>query len=126
MSESAAERSGLEIISELLSLTRLMVAKIDNSDFLVSSVDERGRLLEEYGYLKNSSASAKAEIEKDKPKIDKMISEITNFDKQINAALIAFRDEAKRDLQNSNTQKKVLNYTNNTISSSGSYLDIKK
>lgn len=125
MSNPVKERSGLAIITALLELTRKMAAS-DDADFLVSSVGKRELLMGEYDRLKASSPYAAEAIEKDKPEISRMIAEIIELDKQINKTLNAFYTMSKHELEGSNTNRKILNYTNNAISASGSYMDYKK
>lgn len=116
---------GLEIITELLDVTRKMV-RSEDADLLADAIDRRGELMAEYDALKASSAEAAAAIEKDKPLISKMINEIIELDKKIDKSLSSMYREAKSDLQNSNKNKKILNYTNQAISPSGSYMDYKE
>lgn len=115
----------LEIIVELLNLTRKM-SKSEDADFLVDAIDKRGELMAEYDALKTSSSDAAALIEKNKPKISEAINEIMELDKKINKSLFSMYHESKTDLQNSTRNNKILNYTNQAISSSGSYMDFKE
>lgn len=124
MSDSVKERGGLEIISEILSLTRRMISKIDDPDFLVESIEKRELLMGEYDRVK-VNPSAQAAIERDKPEIKTIIAEIVELDKKIEKALNVFRNEVKQEVESANMQKRVLGYTNKAISDSGSYLDLK-
>lgn len=116
---------GLEIITELLDLTRKM-AKSDDTDFLIEAIDRRGELMAEYDALKASSPEASAAIEKNRPDISEMLNEIIELDKKINKSLFSMYHEAKSGLQSSTRNNKILNYTNQAISASGSYMDIKE
>lgn len=126
MNEHVKERGGLAIVFDLLSLTREMAEKRDDTDFLIESIDARERLMNEYDHLKTANAYAQKALEKDKPQITGMIHEIIELDKTIDASLRAHHEKAKEDLKDSNSLKKVLNYTNNAVSASGSYMDFKK
>lgn len=125
MSKTVNERSGLAVISDLLDLTRRM-AESEDADFLVDSVERRDKLMDEYDRLKVSSPYAAEAIEKDKPEISRMIAEIIELDKRINQSLNALYTATKHDLEGANAGRKILNYTNNAISASGSYMDYKK
>lgn len=123
MSKQVA-RSGLDIIAEMLKLTREM-ADSNDADYLIESIDKRGELMDEYDALKKNPASA-AEIEDNKPKISKMLNEMIALDKKISDMIGFFYHEAKTELQASAKKSKVLNYTNQAISASGSYMDYKE
>lgn len=116
---------GLEMITELLNLTRKM-SKSDDADFLIEAVDKRSELMAKYDALKASDPETAAAIEKNKPEISEMINEIIELDKKINKSLFSMYHEAKAGLQNSTKNNKILNYTNQAISASGSYMDFKE
>lgn len=124
MSNVRSKRSILAVMTEILTLTRKMAASRD-ADFLVSAIDDRERLIDEYKHLKADPGAADA-FERDKPEIDKMTGEIAELNKTIGATLNSLLAEAKLELESSVSRNKVLNYTNNAISSSGSYMDYKK
>lgn len=123
----SAQESGrtLDIIIELLNITRKM-SKSSDPDFLVEAIDKRGELMAEYDRLKASDTQSVASIEKHKAQISDMINEIIELDKKINRTLFSLYQDAKINLKNSNQSNKILNYTNNAISSTGSYMDYKE
>lgn len=116
---------GLEIITELLDLTRKMT-KSGDADFLIEAIDRRGELMAEYDALKASDPEASAVTEANKPEFSEMINEIIELDKKINKSLFSMYHEAKTGLQSSTKSNKILNYTNQAISASGSYMDFKE
>lgn len=126
MSGAVKDRNGLEIITEMLALTREMSYKTDDADFLLASIERREQLMQEYDAVTSATLYAKEDAGRDKPEIKHMIDEIIELDKTINASLLSMRNEAKQQVTSSNIQKKVLNYTNQAISSSGSYMDFKQ
>ncbi len=125
MSVPVKHASGLAIITELLSLTKKMVQS-DDLDFLVESIEKREQLMAEYDALKASSPAAADAIKQDKPQISKMMSEMIQLDKKINRVIDRLYDEAKKEVQGSVQNNKVLKYTNQAISGTGSYFDIKE
>lgn len=116
---------GLDIITELLDLTRKM-ANSGDADFLIEAIDRRGELMAEYDALKASGSGASTVTEAHKPEISEMINEIIELDKKINKSLFSMYHEAKTGLQSSTKSNKILNYTNQAISASGSYMDFKE
>lgn len=116
---------GLDIITELLELTRKM-ANSGDADFLIEAIDRRGELMSEYDALKASNPKAFAVTEASEPEISEMINEIIELDKKINKSLFSMYHEAKTGLQSSTKSNKILNYTNQAISASGSYMDFKE
>lgn len=125
MSGLRGERSGLAVMAEMLELTRKMAASGD-ADFLISSIDKRQSLIDEYELLKAPGSPATAELERDKAEIGRIKGEIVELDKKIDVSLKSMMSQTKAELENSVSNAKVLNYTNNAISSSGSYMDYKK
>jgi len=55
-----------------------------------------------------------------------IISQIAEMDKAVYSALEKLRDETKGKLSASQTNRKVLGYTNSAVSGLGSYMDYKK
>lgn len=120
------ERTGLEIIAEMLSITRDMSGHLSDADYITDALDRRELLMIEYDAVTGATPYAEERTARDKPEIRRMIGEIMELDKTVNAALCAMRAEVKQEVASSNAQKKVLNYTNQAISASGSYMDFKK
>lgn len=124
MSESTDTRSKLAIIKELHALTKGMVARKNDADYLILSVEQRQDLMDEYDLLDNSGGEG--ESPDDPAEIKRLIQEIIGMDSTISAALEQHKIESKSDLANSNTQQKILGYTNQAMSTSGSYMDYRK
>lgn len=114
--------SGLDIMRELLNITREMAGSEDTS-FLIASLDRRDRLMEEYDRVKAASPES---IEKDRKEIDRVKSEIARFDSEVGKTFHKLQSQVKEDLKNNNAQKKVMGYTSQAMSASGSYMDFKK
>lgn len=114
--------SGLDIMRELLKITREMSGSED-TDFLIASLDRRDRLMQEYDSIKAASPES---IEKDRKEIDLVKFEIMQFDKEVGKTFHKLQSQVKEDLKNNNSQKKVMGYTNQAMSASGSYMDFKK
>lgn len=128
MSEQASEQKAkrmLGIFAELLNLTRKM-AKSTDPDFLIEAIDKRGDLMTEYDTLRASSARAAAVAGSTNPQVAEMINEIIELDKKINKTLFSLYHDAKVNLKTSNQNAKILQYTNQAISSTGSYIDLKE
>lgn len=122
MSE-APGRGRLEIMRELLAVTTEMIQKPDDVEFLLSSVDRRQALIEEFELEQKRNASlAPADLAEAK----RLAQEVVALDKDIAVTLEAHRDTAKTDLTASNHHQRVLGYVNKALSSSGSYMDYKK
>lgn len=116
------ERGCLEIMNELLAITREM-AGTEDVDILFASIDRRGLLIEEYEQVKAASPNAE---EKNRQEIGRVKAEIAKLNKEVDKTLQKLYAQAKDDLKNSNAQNKVLGYTNQAMSSAGSYMDFKK
>lgn len=124
MNNAVNLRSKLEIVTEMLELTRRMLEKREDADFLIESIDKRQEFMDEYDQLTVSAGGDLTAKEQDE--IKRMIQEIIILDKTVNSALNRHMIVSKDALANSNNQKKVLAYTNSALSSSGSYMDYKK
>lgn len=122
MSGAAKNRGGLEIMNDILGITQ-EIAGSEDVDFIIASLDRRGFLMDEYDRVKAASPES---IKKDRSNIDRVKVEIAKLDSGIGDNLQKLRAQAKQDLESSNTQKKVLGYANQAVSSSGSYMDFKK
>lgn len=116
------KRGCLEIMNELLVITREM-AGTEDVDILVASIDRRGLLIEEYEQAKAASPEAEG---KHRQEIGRVKAEIAKLNKEVNKTLQKLYSQAKENLKSSNAQKKVLGYTNQAMSASGSYMDFKK
>ena len=113
--------SARELTEELLNLTRQMALKTDDVDFLLQGVDRRQALMDEFDKTTADDAECRKNAE-----LRRMVDEIISLDKVIGEALIGHREHTKQDVSASNQQKRILSYTNQAISSSGSYMDYKK
>lgn len=122
MSSDIKKRTGLEIMADILSVTREMAGS-ENADFIVDSIDRRERLMAEYDGLKAASPDS---IERDRQKIDRVKAEIAQLDKEVLRTLNKLHSLVKDDLKTTNAQQKVMGYTNQAMSASGSYMDYKK
>lgn len=118
----SAPRPRLTIARDLLDLTRRMKDNCSNADFLLESVPKRQTLMDEFDAVPDTVAFPKPE----RTQIHELFTQAAQMDKTITAALEKHKTDVKDHLSSSNSQQKVLSYTKNTMSSSGSYLDIKK
>lgn len=125
MSKALSERSGLELVQEMRKLTKEMFNKSEDAEALTALIEKRGALMEDYDRLKATNPRAAAAMEKDKNKIKKILEEMRELDKGVNASLEKMHAEAKLDLESTTSNQKVLGYTNQAIASSGSFMDIK-
>ena len=114
-------RSAKELIEELLGLTRQMALKTGDVDFLLQGVDKRQTLMDELDKTTAGNPDSRKT-----PELRRMVDEIISLDKLITDAMINHREDAKKEVSASNQQKRILSYTNQAISSSGSYMDYKK
>lgn len=123
-SETEALRNRLDIINELHNITKQMVNRRNDADFLIESVDRRQALMDEYDSTqqrKDDPTSYEEQLE-----IRRVVKEIIKLDNIIADALDGHTKEAKKDLADSNKQQQVLQYTNQAMSASGSYMDYRK
>lgn len=125
MNNAAGGRSRMDILADLLELTRAMLQKCQDADFLIASVNRRQELMDEYDEL-GSKDPESAESFSLSPQAKGIAEEIISMDKTIQAALEKHRVQAKSDVAASNNRQKVLGYVSNAISSSGSYMDYRK
>ncbi len=119
------ERGALGIIEELLTITRKM-SESDDVDYIVEAIDRRGDLMEKYDRLKATNRYFAESIEKNRPQIGKLVTEILKLDEAVNKTLSDWRDLNKHSLESSVARSKVLKYANSSMSSAGSYMDFKK
>lgn len=121
MNHAAACRSKIEIMSQLHNLTKEMVDKKDDADFLIASVEKRQDLMTEYDQV----VAMKLEDGSDADAIKRLVKDVIKMDQGIAVALTRHRDQSKQELSRSNNQQKVLSYTNQAMSTSGSYMDFR-
>lgn len=119
-------RTKLAIMTELYKLTKMMVANQKDADFLILSVEKRQDLMDECDAFDLYHPDAATQTEADQLEFKRMLQEIIKFDATITEALKKHRTESKASLVTSTAQQKVLGYTNQAMSSSGSYMDYKK
>lgn len=120
MSQTTTERNATSIMTQLHQLTREMMKKKDDADFLIKSVEDRQSLINEFEPMRSDLT------EDEMNAMRTTIQEILEMDRSINAALENHRDTVKSQLKQSAGQQKILSYTNKALSSSGSYMDYKK
>lgn len=117
-------RNRLDIIVELHKITKQMTDRSGDADFLMLSVDKRQTLMDEYDamqQLRDDPTTYEEQTE-----IRRLVKDIIKMDNIIADALENHQKEAKAELVNSNKQQRVLGYTNQAMSASGSYMDYKK
>ena len=125
MSEAAEGRAGLEILTDLLELTRSMLLKRQDANFLLESVDQRRLFMDEYDAFALQHPQEAVRIAS-APETKAVLEDIISMDVSIRKALEQHKADAKADVANSTSQQKVLGYVANAISSTGSYMDYKK
>lgn len=122
---SNALRDGAAIFSDFVTLTNRMVEQRHDADFLIDGVNKRQAMLEEYQAWAGANPDSKAEYEQS-PDTKQMLEKLLAMDKVITKALSELKNGAQKEVAASNAQKKVIGYIAGNISSSGSYLDMKK
>lgn len=124
MSE-ATNPSRVVIMEELLDLTKEMLLKEEDEEFLIESVDKRQILMDEYDLV-----DARDDIPELSPqelqRISGIAQEIIKLDVQISNALERHKAKSKEELTASNSKQRILGYVNQALSASGSYMDFRK
>lgn len=113
-------RTRVTVMTELLALTDNMLGNRENPDALVTGVEERQMLMDEFDSLPDDLTPEETD------EVRKMAKDILAKDKLISTSLSEHRSEAKKGLSANMHQQKLLGYTNNAIAGSGSYMDYKK
>lgn len=122
--QSSAQSSGAAFIEELFVLTDSMVQQIHDADFLLQGVEKRQTIIDAYDEWAKQNPESHVACEKDS-NIRQVVDAILSMDRVIVKALEEFKDEVQKDAMASTSQKKVMGYLGNAISSSGSYMDVK-
>lgn len=122
MSENT--RGRLQVMQELLIITKEMVRLRDDPEFLIQSVDKRQELIDEFEAMRAQDASPLSD--EDLAETKRLAQEIAGMDGVITAALEGHRNLAKEKLVANANHRKVVSYLNKTVSSSGNYMDFKK
>lgn len=125
MNQQNHPRSRLDFLKQILDLTNRMTPQKDNVDFLLQTIDQRQELMDEYD-RRQKQGDFPPKTPEEKAQLQAVAREILELDKALATTLNAHKEEAKEQLSASNSQKKVLGYINQAISSSGSYMDYKK
>jgi len=121
MSGAHGSRSRVTIMTELKDVTDRMLHNRSSFDIMLRGVEERQGLMEEFDMLSADDLS-----EDDRRTIKSLAKEILQKDSILNAALETLRAESKQNLAENQAKQRVLGYTNNAMSASGSYMDYKK
>lgn len=119
-------RTKLAIITELHELTKMMFDNCEESDFLILSVEKRQDLMDEYDALDLYHRDQAAPTENEQKKIKELAQETIKLDSTINDALNKHKIASKESLATNTAKQKIMGYTNQALSSSGSYMDYKK
>jgi hypothetical protein len=118
-------RDGGAILDDLHILTTRMVEQRHDADFLIDGIERRQTLIDEYEDWAEVHPQEREGYERtDKAK--KLVEKILGMDQIISKTLSEFKAAAQQSVQSANTQQKVISYLNGSISSSGSYMDVKK
>ena len=113
------------IIDEMYRITVEMTCKLDDADYLTEGIDRRQELMDEYDRRRENGEVLFATRQEQEQSAN-AVAQITQMDKTIYSAIEKLRDEAKGNLSASQSNRKVLGYTNQAMSGTGSYMDIKK
>lgn len=119
------ERNRLALLTEFLQLTRSMVAQRDQEDMLLAGMEQRQSLMEAYQTIQAQGGFAPMSSD-EKETLTQLAKEIATLDQIIAPVLEDLHRQAKAQLSSSNHQQKILGYVNQSLSPSGSYLDLKK
>lgn len=117
-------KEGGAMIEALLQLTHQMVDQIHDADFLLKGVDQRQALMDACDAWGRENPEKRKALESD-PNIRQMVEQVLSMDQTIVKALEGFKKEVQKDVSASTAQQKVMGYLGNTISASGSYMDVK-
>ena len=123
MNQSPDTRTKMELANEMLALTKRMAQNLKDAEFLVDGVEKRQALMDAFDRITQEQESA---APPNPQMLRTIFTEIQRLDTAITASLLQHREQAKARLANSNQQNKVLAYTNNAMSASGSYMDYRK
>ena len=119
-------RTKLAIMTELHQLTKMMLDNREESDFLILSVEKRQDLMDEYDALELYQRGDAPQAETGQSEIKGMVQEMIKWDVTITEALKKHKIQSKASLATNTVQQKIMGYTNQAMSASGSYMDYKK
>lgn len=115
-------RRRLDILKELLALTKKMASKRSDADFLLASVLRRQALMLEYDQVKVGLPPLSPSESDEALHI---AQEIMTLDKIINATLEGHRNETMAELKKHNPSQKLLGYQQ-AQPASGNHFDLRK
>jgi esterase/lipase superfamily enzyme len=118
--KASGGRSARAIIGDLHTLTKAMVGRLDDPDYLVESVEKREALMEEF------DACIMAHPDVDKSAFARQISEILAMDERINASLKYLKNATKSKLNETKRRQQAAAYTATQRHSSGTFMNYAK
>jgi esterase/lipase superfamily enzyme len=118
--KASGGRSARTIIDDLHTLTKAMVGRLDDPDYLVECVEKREALMNEF------DACVLAHPDVDKRAFARQIGEILALDERITPSLKQLRNTAKSKLGETKRRQQAAAYTASQRRSAGTFMNYAK